>query len=215
MSKGLSGFSLLLVAGLLVGIGVFLGWGLLIGWLLSQVFSFSHFEGTLLTLIATGFVIHLLLSFFLAMAQSSLGTAEEDIDDLMEIEYAIPAERFFKDESERTWAAWCRFQLANSIYDDLQDTPRMPSMSPSQMQELAIRLADIGLSILREKPRRGSRTVLSISDFQKKMKAMDMKPYDNDILHVAVNAANFMMAMPLMQNIFRENLWDSPAMITE
>jgi hypothetical protein len=215
MFKGVTGFSMLLVVGLLVGIALFLGWGILIGWVLTQLFSFSHFEGTLLAMLATGFMIHVMMTIILTMVQTSLGTSEDMMDEDMEIEYAIPAERFFKDISERTWAAWIRFQLANNIYEKLQETPKMTSLNSSQLQELAVRLADMGVAILREQSPRSSRIHLSISDFHKQMKAMDMKPYDNDILHVAVDAANFMMMMPLMQNIFRENLWDSPAIIME
>lgn len=199
--------SLLLLVGMgLVLLSALLGWSLLVGWVLTQVVSLSLFEGALLALVASGFVGQFITSFLAATRSREEEFDEEEYGSA----YEIAETRFYKDPSERTWGAWFRFHVANILFSELRysETSTLKTMDAPQMQELAIRLSEIGLAAIRHKSPQMRRMTITLSDLKQQMARMEMKPYDDPILLSAVNAVNVVITLPHMEEIFRRKLWD-------
>lgn len=194
---------LFLLAAVFVLMIVLLGWAIIVGWVLTQMFAFTLFEGTLLAMVATGMAGYLVFSTLLD--RLSLPDDEDELWD--EDTDNIPAERFFPTPAERTWEAWFRFQVANTIYSELRENHPTTAMDKPQKQELSIRLSEICIAALKSKSTRSRDFHLSINDLQRQMKTMELKPYDDDILEVAADATNLSLVLPPAETVIREQLW--------
>jgi hypothetical protein len=184
-------FSLILIMLVVVilGLAVLLGLSLLVGWLLTLMLPFTLFEGTLLGLVALIALGVLAVNIFKGLPLPDLdGTnLSRDFGDFKQ----IPDERVIKSERDRTLENQYRIEMANRIYEEFQDAPsQFSSMSDQQQQELALRLAEIGLTILKNKPVRNAQLNISKAAFKKQMQKMNQQPYSDDILDLALSGIN-------------------------
>lgn len=105
--------------------------------------------------------------------------------------YPIPAGRFYKSNQERTLEAWFRYEIANAIYTALDESPKARgSMNDSQLKELAIRLIDIAVAILKRRPANAPRLAVSAVALRQEMERIEQTPYDESILEEASEAIN-------------------------
>lgn len=180
-------FTILIVV--IVGLGVLLGLALLVGWLLTLIVPFTLFEGTLLGLIALIALGVLAVNLFKGMPLTDLDPANlsDDFTDFKQ----IPETRVFKSEMDRTLENQYRYEIANRIYEEFQDNPsQISAMNDKQQQELALRLAEIGLAILKQKPATAARLNITLAAFKKQMQKMNQQPYSDDILETALMGLN-------------------------
>ncbi|HEX6385585.1 MAG TPA: hypothetical protein VF177_13020 [Anaerolineae bacterium] len=191
-----------------VGIVLLLGWSIGLGWLLTRLIPvFTLFEASLLVMFASIAIAHLGSRLTVPMPDNEV---EEELED--EEESPIPAGRFYKSEAEKTGEALLRYRLANSIYLDLDEQPRTTGMmSESQLEELAIRLTDIAVAILKRKSKPAGRIAVTIPALVREMEKRGQRPYDDDILKVAVASINEQLFFDLdLLEVVREKGWDKP-----
>jgi len=180
---------LIIVLVIVVSFAGVLGLSLLIGWLLTLILPFTLFEGSLLALIATIVIGVIAVNFFKGMPLPDLDSAldADDFDDYKE----IPEERIYKSEADRTWENQYRLEMANQIYAEFQDEPeKVASMGEKQVQELALRLSEIAMAILKAKSPSPNMVRVTRSAFLKQMKKLNQQPYSNDILDLAMIGIN-------------------------
>ena len=147
---------LIIISLLLLSMALVLGFALGIGWLLTLFLPFSLFEATLLAIIAS--IVVGTFWYNLISPRFPLGPVDDIYDEDEDYYDDIPSNRFYKSEADRTWEAWLRYHLSNSIYYEFQESPQpVASMGSKQLQELAIRLADISVDILKTKTSRTKR----------------------------------------------------------
>jgi hypothetical protein len=90
----------------------------------------------------------------------------------------------------------------------LQETPRVAeAIEKPQRQELAIRLAEIGVERLKQKSTRAKRLKVTLEELKQQMTAMDLQPYDDDLLRVAVSACNRALLQPEIERGVRGKRW--------
>ncbi len=202
---------LLTVIVVIISLAVVLGIFLFFGWLLTLFLPFSLFEGALLSMIAclvTGSLWQTLLRF--------RASGEEDENDFEAEE--VPGSRFWSTPAERTWENWFRYIIANSVYEDLLDSPHwVEVMSEEHLQDLCIGLADAALEILKAKSPRATRLRVSKGSLKHEMVKIGHPSYQEGILNPAVAAVNAVL-MPmegLLRQIVREQSWDEPAGVPE
>lgn len=202
---------LLTVIAVIISLALVLGIFLFFGWLLTLFLPFSLFEGTLLSMIAclvTGSLWQTLWRF--------RTSGEEDENDVEEDE--ILGDRFWSTPAERTWENWFRYIIANSVYEDLTDSPHWEEvMGEADLQSLCIGLADASLEILKAKSPRATRMRVSKGSLKHEMVKMGHPAYQDGILNPAVAAVNVAL-MPvegLLRQIVREQTWDEPAGVPE
>jgi len=169
-----------------------LGFAIGIGWLITLFLPFSLFEASLLALIASvvvGSSWYYLLGSMLGLRGD---TSDEDYYDTDDDGFdQIPPDRFYQSNTDKTWEAWLRHHLANSIYFEFQESPQpVAPMGKKQIQELAIRLADMSVDILKSKSVRTKRLNISAVTLKKQMNKIGQRPYDDDILGLAAIAIN-------------------------
>lgn len=189
-------------------------------WLLRLFLSLSLFESALLGFIFAAGAIYLLLTVGSAIGppapawrpRSNAAYPIEE-DEGREYKQIAPA-RFYDSPAERTWQAFLSYEIANDIYMDLQDAPSVTSpMNDSQVQELSIRLAQIGMAILKRKTPRARDLSVNLSALKREMQRMGQRPYDDDILRVAVDGinANVDYYADELYEIIRTQGWNRPA----
>ncbi len=195
-----------LLTAIVVVMLILLGWSIIIGWVLTQIFAFTLFEGSLLALGATCMAAYLILSTLIDRLSLPDDVFAED--DLFEDENddLISPERFFPTPAERTWEAWFRFQVANTIYANLRKNPG--SLDKPQKQELSVRLSEICIAAIKHKSPKSRSFHLTIDDVRRQMDSMELKPYDDDILEIGVDATNLSMVLPPAETVIREKLWN-------
>ncbi len=114
--------------------------------------------------------------------------------------YAIPHTRFYAIEADKTWEGWFRFELANRLYDALAAAPRLTGrLDKSQRQELAIRLTDSGIALLKAKTGRGRQVSTHLADWRAQMANQGLKPYDEALLRLAMTTLHNTLAAPLFE----------------
>jgi hypothetical protein len=188
----LIGIFLLILLIIVASMALVLGFAIGIGWLMTLFLPFDLFQASLLTLvaavIAVAFWRNLLVSL-LPFGDLDESEFDEDEDDN---DYdQIPASRFYIKEKEKTWEQWLRYHLANSIYIEFQDSPQpVAPMGNKQLQELAIRLADMTITLLKRKSSRTTRLNVNMATLKREMNKMGQRPYDDDILRLATIAIN-------------------------
>ena len=126
--------------------------------------------------------------------------------------YAIPHIRFYPTDTNKTWEGWFRFELANRLYDALAAAPRQTGrLDNSQRQELAVRLADIAVALLKAKTGRGRRLSTRLVDWQTHMTKQGLQPYDEALLRLAMSTLHDILATPMFERVVCTKLWDQPA----
>jgi len=203
---------LIILAAVLVIQAIALGWAIGIGWLLTLFLPFSLFEGTLLGLISVGMVAFALQRIFSSEISpfSDYDDDEDDLVDVLDGYEVIPENRFYKDKGGKTWEAWVKHEIANGIYEEMQDSDiTFASMGKQQLQELAIRLADIGIAVLKTKAK--NRTLrVTVANLRNRMKKINQRPYDDDILELAAEAINDELEYEETIDVVRGKLWQQP-----
>ena len=202
---------LLTVIAVIISLVLVLGIFLFFGWLLTLFLPFSLFEGALLSMIAclvTGSLWQTLMGF--------RTSGEEDENEIEEDE--IPGSRFWSTPAERTWENWFRYIIANSVYDDLTDSPHWEEvMGEADLQSLCIGLADAAVEILKAKSPRATRMRVSKGSLKHEMVKMGHPAYQDGLLNPAVAAVNAVLAPMegLLREIVRDQSWDEPAGVPE
>jgi hypothetical protein len=128
------------------------------------------------------------------------------------IDETIPLERFAANEAEISDETWFRFEMSNHIYGNLLDMDRELPMGAAQQKELAIRLTDIAIAVLKgRKPSRRNRQVrITVAQMQKELNAIGQQPYDTDILETAVATVNTRLSSDEdMADVVLNDTWDS------
>lgn len=214
---------LLLIFGLAFTLISMLGLGLggLLHWFRPE---FTRFEATLLATIfglVTFYVLRAVARLFLPaeLLQNSVSERWDEEEPQQRAEYqTIPQERFYKSADERTWEAWLRAEVANDVYAEFQDAPRtVTNLNHAQLQELAIRLAQAGVNVIKRKTGRARRLSTNLNDLRRELLNMGQRAYDEDILRLALSAINMNLnffEQPLRE-VMRTQDWDEPATIPE
>ena len=208
------GILLLILILVSVSLALTLGIAIGIGWLLTLFLPFSLFEASLLGIIASVIVG----TFWYNLLESIPGLKstkyDDDFDDEEDEDYdSIPASRFFKTNSDKTWEGWLRYQLANDIYTEFQEEEHsIISKGEKQAQELAIRLADIVIPMLKTKSPKAKRLSVTLPALKQQMNKMGQRPYDDDILNPAVMAVNWNLDYNYenVMQVIRAKSWNAP-----
>ncbi|MCP4543327.1 MAG: hypothetical protein GY832_39945 [Chloroflexi bacterium] len=204
------GLAILLLA-LVLGIAIGLGW------LLTLFLPFALFEGTILVMAASaivgtiGYNLVRALSDFTPQLFDFEDKDDEDEDN--EYYYDIPASRFFKTHAEQTWETWVRHEIANDIYVEFQAAPkRIAPIGDRQLQELAIRLADTAIAILKAKSARVIQLKITKAAMERQMTKNGQRPYDDDILSLAVDAIGLSVNYYYEDfiKVIQGRLWNEP-----
>ena len=192
-----------------VGIVLLTGWSIGLGWLLTQLLPvFNLFEASLLIMLASIAVAYIGSQVMTTPVPSTdLAEGLEDLDSS-----PIPSERFFNSEMDKTGEAVLRYRLANGIYLDLEDeTDVSRMMRREQLEELAVRLTDLAVGMLKRKGKQSGRIGLTVSALTREMEKKGQKPYDADIMRVAIDAINEQLFFDLdLIEIVRQKRWDEP-----
>jgi len=199
---------------ILLSMAIVLGFAIGIGWLMTLFLPFSLFEASLLALIASivvGSSWYYLLGSVLGLGGEIL---DEDYDETYDEDFdQISSNRFYQSNTDKTWEAWLRHHLANSIYYQFQESPQpVAPMGKKQTQELAIRLADMSVDILKAKSVRAKRLNISAANLKKQMNKIGQRPYDDDILGMAAIAINTEVSYHYEEllRVIHTKLWKQP-----
>jgi hypothetical protein len=214
----LVGFIAIIVFSVLVAITLGLGIG--VGWLLTLVLPFTLFEGSVLGVIAAslaGAIVWRFLRSGPTLSDDDLDFLDDDLDldesDELPFDIIHPS-RFVEDEEDRTWENWFQYLFANDIYRDLtMFDEQVVHMNDMQKQELAIRLAEVLVAILEAKPSSTRRLRITKEQVERKMGRMGMRPYDDDILELALDAVedNLDIFEEQILTIIRTKSWNDPS----
>ncbi len=199
-----------------ISLAVVLGISIGIGWILTLIFPFTLFQGSVLGMFAAIIVVTIwynLLASVPVFTPNEYGSEEEGYEGEegeYEEEYdEIPTTRFYKEKTDQTWEAWFRYQIANGIYMDFQDSPRpVARMGQKQIQELAIRLADMAVTMCKRKPPHTKTFKITMSSLKQEMTRIGQRPYDDDILKLAVEAINDELGYDDVQDVIRTKRWE-------
>ena len=192
---------------------LFFSGALFLVWIMARVlmliFAFTIFEAMLLSIFFSGFAISVIFYF-----SGVVDTLDENISETRRVnnrirpislsaagieslgfdrdEYAyIPNGRFYKSTSERTWEKWLSKEIANDIYAEFQRKPStIPNLNDTQMRELAIRLADFSIDILKRKTTRARKLTITKNQLAREVQKNGQRAYDDPIIKVAVSAYN-------------------------
>jgi hypothetical protein len=201
----LIGFTTTLLLGLLL-ISALLGWSIALGAALAAIFDFSLFEGAVLALIATGIVLGSVIGI---IRYSVSENRPSSLDNPYE-EALIPVERFTSRPQRATWDHIFRFNLANDILEALADRDMPANLNRAQREQLAIHLSEIVAAEIkaRQPPRRGPLQI-NADELKARMAAMDLTPYDDEILETTVLIANQLTALPHFRRVISNDLWNT------
>lgn len=190
-------FSFLLIAVIFLLLGaialtIILAFALGIAWILGRLFGFTLFEGAVLAMLAAiigGGVLLIIRGGSASPRSASRAAIEDDEDEEDEEDYdVIPSSRF-TETSGRTFQSWCEYELSNSIYTTFQDEPKQVAfMNASQQQELAIRLAQSAVAVLKGKTGRSISLQITRTQIERQLRQTGQMPYDDGIMEMAVKA---------------------------
>ena len=204
--------ALLVVVGALLGVTAVLAIVVGLGWVLTQVVSaFTLFEATILVIfsaVIASTIFDKLFSFFMGVDTDEYAPDEYLFEG--DPENKIPVDRFSETAAEFTGEAYFRYHAANAIFDALEELPRTVGLnSEQQLVELAIRLADPVVNILRRRKKRVARVTISVGAMKKEMGRMGLRPYDDDILQTAVVSVNALLeADERLVTVVNDHEWD-------
>lgn len=197
-----------------ISVGIVIGWSLLIAWPLNRWLPISLGEGAILTSVAT-FIAILVWYRILDLGRPSLPASvaytpdEDDGEFWYDEDYPISPQRFAPTHSQRTGENWLRYGLANELALAIDDSPPAKGlMNEKQIHELAIRLGDMIVALVREKPEIANR--LNIPTLKKQMAKMGLSPYDDAILQVAIRIWKEQLSYPEIRDLVNQKLWNEP-----
>lgn len=198
--------TLLVAIGVLLGMAVILAWSLGIGWLLMQFLPLAWFEAALLAMLASGATAYV----GWRVLQMPLPETTELDNGFTLFESAIPVGRFKADESDRREEVWFRHEIANDLYWEFKDTPSIEdSMSETEMKELAIRLTDVVVKMLKQRTSRAQQVRITKTQLKRQLNKMELRPYDDDILLAVVDSVNMSLSSDEeLADIVRDKSWD-------
>jgi hypothetical protein len=202
------GLAFSIVGGLAIGLG----------YLLMRFFPLSLFEATVLGMVFAAIAIYLISHIASRLSQFGFGPRfmqdlEQDGNWAAE-HMRIPTSRFYTTESERTWEAWLRAEIANDIYREFQEAGRaVVNLNQTQMQELAIRLSDLAIAILKRKRGGRGRLTINMANLRQELSRMGQQAYDDRIMRLALDAINLNLDYydDELVNIIRTQRWDELA----
>lgn len=207
--------------------------------LLMLIFPFSLFEAMLLSTFFSSFATYALMRFhgitedvhgeIKEIEKSStlhnhfrtarLSDIELDRSDFDRDDYKyISDTRFYKDSSERTWENWLRKEIANDIYAEFQQKSKAVSnLNDTQSQELAVRLAEFGVNILKRKTSRTRKLTITKNQLTREVEKNGQRAYDDMIIRLAVAAQNMNMGFyyDTLIEVVRNNQWNQQATIDD
>lgn len=169
-------------------------WSAGLSWLLIKVLPFTLFEGAVLILLATLFVLYIAGRILADLPRTSSDGLP--LEPLSFAEDEIPEDRFWQNEADKTNEAWFRYAIANELYADVDDMELDMTLGKAQQKELAIRLTDIVVALLKvRKYRKGAqRVAITLPQMKEQMEKMGQRPYDDDILETAVATVNIRLS---------------------
>lgn len=203
---------LIIIVLIVISFALVIGVALGVGWILTLFLPFSLFEATLLGMIAA-MIIWTIWRNILRSAdtfdfyEKEEEETEPDLDE-------IPISRFCRTDADRTWENWFRYLIANTIYEDLLDSPGwIGQMNEEYLQELSIRLTDAAIATLKRKSPRAKQVRVTKEMLKHEITKMGQQPYDDDILNTAVSAINaeLISSQEELREVIREKSWDEPA----
>ena len=208
-------FIILITLVIVVSFAIVFGVALGVGWILTLFLPFSLFEATLLGMITTTIMWALWRNILSPIGDFGSYYDEEDDDEEPEFEDLdeISPSRFYRTDTDRTWENWFRYVIANTIYEDILDSPGwIGQMKEGQLQEMSIRLADAAVAALKRKSPRTKRLRMTKEMLKHEMTQMGQQPYDDDILDTAVSAINdeLIASQEELREVIREKSWDDP-----
>ncbi len=183
----------LLIGTLAIGLLVF--WSAGLSWLLIKLLPFSLFEGALLVLLGTLFVLYVAFKILAELPQTNSEMLPPPAISLPELD-SIPDDRFWQSDEEKTNEAWFRYAIANELYEDLREMELDMTLGKAQQKELAIRLTDIVVALLKVRNYRKNarRVAITLPQLKEQMGKMGQRPYDDDIMETAVATVNIRLS---------------------
>jgi hypothetical protein len=192
---------LLVILVVVLAIGLVLLWAMGWGWLLARFSPLSLFEASLLIMLPSLLIVNRIASFFgdiLTSFEPSSSSSEDryeldEVDDYFNDEeiYPIPLKQLTKGK-EPLGEDVVMLEFANGIYNRLTEEGKVGFMGDAQVRQLAIRLAEFAVKILKNK--RGGGYRISLTAVKKQMEKDGQRPYDTDILNLAVEEVNELLA---------------------
>ena len=197
------------------------GVALLFGGLLKLFLPFTLFEATILSTFFAAITFYWFGRMLTAIAPPEFWKQPviEPLGDEEEHNYqTIAKSRFYQQAEDRTWEAWLRAELANDIYVEFQDAPdAVTHLNDPQAQDLAIRLADAAISILKRRTNRARRMAVTLADFQRELQRIGQRAYNDEMLHLVLAATNMNLHYyaNILKNVIYNRAWNEPATIPE
>jgi hypothetical protein len=139
-------------------------------------------------------------------------------DGREEAMHPIPTMRFFASAEARTWEAWLRYEMANDVYLEFDESAGKPAnLNETQLQELAIRLAEIGINVLKRKSPRTPSLSVSASALKREMQRMGQQAYDAEILAIAAEGINTTIDFYAedISDLLEKKQWQSQAKVSQ
>ncbi len=206
--------AILVIAGFGVGTAVVLGVAYGFGWLVTQIIEVTLFEGMILAM-AASLIFSMLLSRIIEIMAADVDADDAALDSIWERPFndnKIPLERF---EVEETGSfneeSLFRYHVANAVFDGLDNLPRSVGMnSEQQIIELAVRLTDPMVNILKRRKKKVSVVTISKAALIKELRREGLRPYDDDILETAVEYTNLALDNLDMVELVNGKLWHMP-----
>ena len=234
MKNGFWNVISLLAVALVIALVFSLGFIVMVGivyamsWLLRWFFPLGLFESLVVSALLTwmtALVANAIIGFFfnpnsMRTPFSSFAAEPKWKDlELNDPELTkISRTRLYKSDNERTWEAWLTYEIANDIYADFQIDPQtVAAMNDSQRQELAIRLAELGVAILKRKTSASRNFQVNANAVRRELERIGQKPYDSDLITVAVDAINVNVDYygDELASVIRNRLWQQLATVVE
>jgi hypothetical protein len=195
---------LLFLFSLTVVLIIILGWSVLIGWILTLILPFELFEGTLLAMAASALGAYVL-------SHPPGDSSAPDWDDFPDFPDEIPIKKFIASESEKTWENWSRYEIANTVLDEFNDSLKTGTMTDAQLEALAIRMADAAVAVLKRKAPRSTMITVTVNQLRHQLQKMGLKPDDDDILNAAARGINRALLDSPIEIAVRQKSWSQPA----
>ncbi|MCP4426709.1 MAG: hypothetical protein GY803_19630 [Chloroflexi bacterium] len=197
---------LVILLGMALGTAVILAWSLGLGWVITQFLPLTWFEASLLTMIASIVIIY--IGWHLLQMPTPLDASSDN--DLALFESAIPIKRFRENAGDERAEVWFRHEIANDIYWEFEDTSSVAnSMSDVEMKEVAIRITDIVVGLLKQQKKHGQRIRITKTQLKREMDKIGQRPYDDDILTTVTRSVNMSLSDdPELATIVRQKDWD-------
>ena len=170
-----------------------------VGWLLTLIFPFSLFEGTV---VGMGAGIATLLVWSNILRGALMDTDDYDIE-------GIPVTRFYEREADKTWENWFRYEFANSIYEDLLTSPRWGETDTEELQDQAVRLADAAVVSLKKKSARAKRMRVNTDMLRQELIKAGHRSDDEDTLNLAMVAVNVELVHleEALRLVIKDGMW--------